>query len=498
MTQHISRQAFVRGALGAVAAGALLGSCRSKPAPAPPTPPGTPAPQPTSAAAGPPDFSALAATIEGRVVLPSSAEFAAAKGVFNTRFAGSTPVAVVAVKSTADLQKAVAFAAKNQVKVAARSGGHSYIAASAPNGAMVIDLRQLPGTVTFDEGRGLATVSAAADLNSVQTALAAHGRSIPTGTCPTVGVAGLTLGGGLGTTARNWGLTCDALTSAAVVLPSGEAVTASPDDHPDLFWALRGGGGGNFGVVTSFTFRTFATGDRDVVNLAFPESATAETILGWHTWLSTADRAIWGMVDITVGSGVGRCGIVLATPSGVGRKAAETLSTAIGIRPIENTVQTLGHLDFVHYFAGGEQATRPRSFVAGSDIIGEMTPAAAKSVVAGAASWPPEAGAATAVIESLDAAVGDVGPGDSAFPWRRQAANVQWYTEPQSPGGVDTATKWLASAHEAVRAGSVGGYVNYLEADTPAARYFGANLLRLSQIRQKYDPAGLMYSGAPY
>jgi FAD/FMN-containing dehydrogenase len=498
MTHQISRQAFVRGTLSAVAAGALLGSCRSNPAPAPPSPAGAPGPQPTSAAPTPQGFSGLADTIEGRVILPSGADFAAAKTVFNARFAGSIPAAIVAVKSSADVQKAVAFAAKNQFKVAARSGGHSYIGASAPNGAMVIDLRQLPRGVTYDEGRGLATVSAAADLDSVQTALAAHGRSIPTGTCPTVGVAGLTMGGGLGTTARNWGLTCDALASASIVLPSGEAVTASPDDHSDLFWALRGGGGGNLGVVTSFTFRTFPTGDRDVVNLAFPEGASAEVILGWHTWLGTADRAIWGMVDITVGSGVDRCKIVLATPPGAGRQTAETLSTAVGLRLIESTVRTLGHLDFVHYFAGGAQATRPRSFVAGSDIIGDLTQAAAKSLVAGAASWPPDAGAATAVIESLDGAVGDVGPGDSAFPWRRQAANVQWYTEPRSPGAVDTATKWLASAHEAVRAASVGGYVNYLEPDTPASRYFGANLVRLSGIRQKYDPNQSMHSGAPY
>jgi len=124
MTREISRQAFVHGALG-VAAGALLGSCRT-----------------TDAA------------IEGRVVLPASAEYAAAKNLFNARFDTSTPAAV---KSINDVQKAVAFAAKNSIKIAARSGGHSYIGASAANSAMVIDLRQLPGGITSDD-RGLATV----------------------------------------------------------------------------------------------------------------------------------------------------------------------------------------------------------------------------------------------------------------------------------------------------------------------------------------------------
>jgi FAD/FMN-containing dehydrogenase len=184
---------------------------------------------------GPRDWTALDGAIDGRVILPSNTEYAEAKNLFNTRFMNSTPAAVVAVTSTDDVQKAVAFAGKNEMKIAVRSGGHSYIGASAANSAVVIDLRQLPGGVSYDDGRRLVTVSAAADLHSVQTALAAHGRSIPSGTCPTVGVAGLTLGGGLGSDTRRSGLTCDALVSASVVLPSGEAVTASPADHADLF-----------------------------------------------------------------------------------------------------------------------------------------------------------------------------------------------------------------------------------------------------------------------
>jgi hypothetical protein len=99
------------------------------------------------------------------------------------------------------------------------------------------------------------------------------------------------------------------------------------------------------------------------------------------------------------------------------------------------------------------------------------------------------------VVESLSGAVSDVGPGDTAFPWRRQAACVQWYAETPSPANVDSADEWLASAHNAVQANSVGGYVNYVERDTPAARYFGDNLARLKAVRQTYDPRELMDSG---
>jgi FAD/FMN-containing dehydrogenase len=497
MTREISRQVFVRGALGA-AAGVLVGSCRPTAAPGPRIPPAAPGSTPPSVVKGPADWIALDNAIDGRVILPSNSGYAEAKNLFNTRFANSTPAAVAAVTSTDDVQKAVAFAAKSDIKIAVRSGGHSYIGASAANSAMVIDLRQLPGGISYDDGRGLATVSAAADLHSVQTALAAHGQSIPSGTCPTVGVAGLTLGGGLGSDTRRSGLTCDALVSASVVLPSGEAVTASPDDHADLLWALRGGGGGNFGVVTSFTFRTFPVTDRDVVTLVFPKGATEQAIIGWHEWLHTADRAIWGMVNITVGSGTGGCTIVLATPPGDGPSTARDLNGAIGVRPVTNRSRTLNRMDFVRYFEGGADATRPRAFVAGSDIVGEMTPAAAESILAATSAWPQSAGSASTIIESLSGAVSDVDPGDTAFPWRRHAASVQWYAETPSLASVDAANEWLAKAHVAVQANSVGGYVNYVEPDTPATRYFGGNLARLNAIRQRYDPDGLMYSGMSY
>lgn len=480
MTGGISRQAFVRGALGATA-GALLSSCAS---------PSAPSPVGTSAVSGPLDWFGLGDAIEGSVLLPAATGYASAKSVFNARFDTSRPAAVVVVKSVSDVQKAMRFATDNGVKVTARSGGHSYIGASAADRAMVLDLRQLPGSSGYDSRQQVMTTSAAAQLDSVHTTLAGYGRSIPTGSCPTVGVAGLTLGGGLGSDARRDGLTCDALVAASVVLPGGDVVTASDDENPDLFWALRGGGGGTCGVVTSFTFRTFPTADHDVVTLVFPYEAAAEVIVGWHHWLAAADRAVWGMVIIGVGES-SRCTVVLATPATDGPSLARELSSAIGVQPVSTTSRTLGRMDFVHHFEGGAQASQPRAFVAGSDIIGEMTPAAAQSIVEAAAAWPNSAGSATAVIESLSGAVRDLAPGDTAFPWRRQAACVQWYTESNEE---KAATDWLTAAHTALGTSSAGGYLNYLEASNPAARYFDENLPRLAGIREQHDPGRIMLS----
>jgi FAD/FMN-containing dehydrogenase len=284
-------------------------------------------------------------------------------------------------------------------------------------------------------------------------------------------------------------LTCDALSAASVVLPSGQAVTASADNEPDLFWALRGGGA-NIVVATSFTFRMFETGDRDVVTMTFPQSATAQVIHEWHQWLTAAERSVWSMVNVTVGADW-RGSVILATPPGSGSVLAGDLVAAIGVQPLTNSSQTLNHMAFVDYFSGGADAVRPRACTAGSDIVEEMTERSAQAIVAAVSAWTPSAGSATAVIESLDGAVQDVAPGDSAFPWRRQAACVQWYTE----APVDAASEWLAAAHDTVGTNSVGGYVNYLEWDTSADRYFASNVSRLASIHQRYDPDGLMSNG---
>jgi FAD/FMN-containing dehydrogenase len=440
----------------------------------------------------------LKTAIRGQVVLPSDPNYAAAKAVFNSRYGGSAPAAVVIPESEDDVRRVMEFAMTDGVTVAPRSGGHSYIGASATEDTLVIDLRRVAGPIVYDGDTTVATVPAATVLDPLQRTLAGHGRLIPSGSCPTVGVAGLTLGGGLGADARSAGLTCDAVLSASVVLPGGELVTANPGDHADLFWALRGGGGGNFGVTTSFSFRTYPAVDRDVVTMRYPDPAVADVIVQWSEWLAASDRATWGLINIPIGPGAAGCTVVLATPAGAGASRAAKLVGAIGTPPLSTDIRTRGRLDFVRYFEGGAGANRPRPFMAGSDVIGELTSAAAQAIVAATKSWPADVGGATAVIESLSGAIRDVAPDATAFPWRRDSACIQWYAEPSTPATIEAATAWLASAHQEVKARSVGGYVNYVEPDSAAERYFGDNLSRLASIRTRYDPHALMGSGLAY
>ncbi|MDT5255990.1 MAG: hypothetical protein QOD10_1070, partial [Mycobacterium sp.] len=474
MAREISRQTFLRGAAGALAAGAVFGSARA-----------TAAPNATG-------WDGLSTALGGKVLTPGDGQFATAKQVFNTNYNGSTPAAIVTPTSPADVQKAMAFAAAHNLKVGPRSGGHSYIGGSTANGAMVLDLRQLPGDINYDASTGQVTVTPATSLYAMHQTLAGVGRGIPTGTCPSVGASGHALGGGLGAQSRHAGLLCDQLMSASVVLPGGQAVTASAANNPDLFWALRGGGGGNFGVTTSLTFATFPTTDVDVVNLNFPPQSFAQVLVGWQNWLRTADRSSWALADSTTDAMGTHCRIMATCPAGSGNSVANAITSAVGLQPTGTENHTFNYLDLVRYLAVGNLNPSPLDYVGGSDVFPTITPAAAQGIASAVEAFPRGAGRMLAIMHALDGALASVAPGATAFPWRRQSALVQWYVE--TSGDPSAATNWLNTAHQAVQPYSVGGYVNYLEAGQPDSRYFGPNLSKLSAVRQKYDPGRVMFS----
>lgn len=479
MAREISRQTLLRGAAGALAAGAIFGSGRLGAVRATADP----------SAAG---LEGLSAALGGPVLQPGSPQFAAAKQVFNTNYNGSTPAAIVTPTSSADVQKAMAFAAAHNLKVAPRSGGHSYVGASTANGALVFDLRQLPGDINYDAATGHVTVTPATTLYALHQTLAGVGRGIPTGTCPTVGAAGHALGGGLGAHSRHAGLMSDALVSAQVVLPGGQSVTASAASQPDLFWALRGGGGGNFGVTTSLTFATFPTTEYDVVNLNYPAQALAQVLVGWQNWLRTADRNSWALADSTTDAMGSHCRIMATCPAGSGNSVASAIVSAVGSQPSGTEQHTFNYLDLVNYLAVGNLNPSPLGYVGGSDVFTSITPAAAQGIAAAVDAFPRGAGRMLAIMHALDGAMASVAPGATAFPWRAQSALVQWYVE--TSGSPSEATSWLGTAHKAVQPHSVGGYVNYLEVGQPPSRYFGSNLSRLATVRQKYDPGRVMFS----
>jgi FAD/FMN-containing dehydrogenase len=216
----------------------------------------------------------LSGRFQGTIIGPDHPEYPAARVVWNA-MVNKHPGLILRCTSTADVVAAVNVAREHGLHPSVRCGGHNVAGKALSDGGLTIDLGGLR-EVTVDPDRHLAHVGGGCRLGDVDAATGQHAMIVPAGIMSETGVAGLALGGGIGWFSRKHGLTCDQFAELEVVLASGEIVTASPTQNPDLFWALRGGGG-NFGIVTRFTFNTFDFGPmmRIGVSLYHPDQATA-------------------------------------------------------------------------------------------------------------------------------------------------------------------------------------------------------------------------------
>ncbi|MFJ4653964.1 FAD-binding protein [Nocardia sp. NPDC088792] len=447
-----------------------------------------PSPSAADIAAGA-NWGELQNRIQGQVVLPTDGGYGAAKQIFNTRFDDLLPAAVVQVSSAEDVAAAVSFAGENGLRFAARSGGHSYAGVSSATGVMIIDLRGLTG-VDYDNGS--AVIGPGNALSDVYQALDGYGQTLPTGMCPSVGIAGLTLGGGLGFESREYGVTCDRLTGATLVLPDGTITQVSDTSRPDLLWALRGGG--QFaGVATSFTYNTCPATSKDVVAVTFPGDHAAQAITGWQQWLQTADHSQWADVSIDAdGHGGLRCWMQIVCPADSGDSVVDALSDAIGMRPLTVESRTLSHMDSIVYLAGGS-LTEPRaSFTNGSDIVAKLDQNVIGVIIEAITAFSQAGNTGWVQINTLDGAVRDTPLAEAAYPWRNHAAMVEWGAYQPIPSEI--AMAWVFAAHQLIRSASSGGYVNYLEPGDRIERYFGDNWSRLNAVRNTVDPDNRIYT----
>jgi FAD/FMN-containing dehydrogenase len=427
---------------------------------------------------GPPDWDALSSTMTGRLLRPDDHDFEAAKRGFNRLFDGRNPLAVAGCATPEDVRACVTAAA-GRVPMAPRSGGHSYAGYSTPEAGLVIDVGALSKVqVNGDQ----VVIGAGARLRDVYAALGKAGRCLPAGTCPTVGIAGLTLGGGIGVLTRKYGLTCDHLVSADVVTADGRLRTASSDSEPDLFWALRGGGGGNFGIVTEFTFTTLPAPDVTVFSLHFPAGAANDVLATWQQWMTSAPPELWTALVLSGGSQV-QCRVDGCYVGAEPELAAllDTFVTRTGAPPAARTTRSLDYLGAMSYFAGGDKR---QSFIGASRVITSAVDATRLTAIM-------EGRAETdLLIDSLGGAVAGLGKRDTAF-WHRDAlATAQVYASvtTRDPDEVTRSVNDVVAA--LATAGATGGYVNYIDPALPdwMNAYYGDNAARLRKIAQTYDP----------
>jgi FAD/FMN-containing dehydrogenase len=511
----VARRALLAGG----AAGALA-ACAPKNAQPPADSPG-PSVSPSSGPSSGPsvrpptsaDWKRLDGHVDGTLARPGSPTYDTVRLTQNPRYDGARPLAVLSVATAQDVATAFSFAQDHGVRVAIRSGGHSYPGWSAGDGALVVDVRPLHDVSLSGTS---ATVGAGADLVQVYDALGTRGRGIPGGSCPTVGIAGLTQGGGVGVLTRAYGLTCDSVTAVQVVLADGRLVTATADDDPDLFWALRGGGGGHLGVVTSFTFDTFAAPTITRAYVAWPFSAAAHVVPQFLRTIPSADRRLWATLKLLGGATHpgGPALFMSATWTGSPSSMDAALKPLLSQVPTPTTDSrsSASYRDTMLTYAGcssipvsachtGPGGSLDREAFAATSHIVTVAHVAAGTLLAhvNAAqdSGLKEAGIS---IDALGGAVNDIGATDTAFGHRGALATVQ-YTATYDAGPATRATAYVRGFRTAMTPSwGTGAYVNYADSSLSDYQqaYFGTNAGRLAQARSTYDPHGFFTQPQDY
>ncbi|MFI9614296.1 FAD-binding oxidoreductase [Streptomyces sp. NPDC052023] len=456
------------------------------------------------------DWQALARDLDGTLVRPGDASWTTAHQLYNTRFDTLKPAAVAYVAHQEDIGTALAHARARGIRVAIRNGGHSYAGWSSGNGRLIIDVSRLD---RVRASGSTAVVGAGAKLIDVYRSLAARGVTIPAGSCPTVGVSGLVLGGGHGVVSRAYGLTCDSLTAATLVTAGGKQITADASHHSDLFWALRGAGNGNFGVVTELHFRTHPAPQTVSAYLTWPWSKAAAVVKAWQEWGPDQPDEIWSSLHLANAAG-GTPTVSVAAFSlgtyGELQNAVDRLAARVGASASHVSLKRRSYEESMEVYAGCSSfatdaqchlpGTTPgrspqgalgrETYAARSDFFDRSLPAAGISTLL-AQVTAVRGGAGSIAFTALGGAINRVSPTATAFVHRRSRMLAQYIASWRAGTSGTTAQSWLTSAHGAMRPYASGAaYQNYTDPTLKNWReaYYGAAAPRLTKLKRIYDP----------
>lgn len=449
-------------------------------------------------------FRALAREIDGTVVTPSSPAYARDKALVDSRFDGTHPQAIVYCESAEDVEKTVRWARKHAIHIVPRCGGHSYAGYSTTSRGVVVDVSRLNRVHVHD---GIATVGAGARLIDVYGGLAPLGRTIPAGSCPTVGISGLALGGGIGYAGRKLGLTCDNIVGLSLVTANGGLVNCSAHENSDLYWASRGGGGGNFGIATRFRFRTHRVGDVAYYQVVWPWSDAARAFRAWQAFAPHApDELFAGFYLATnVPRGPGTLPFVSSGGQFFGSESAlrSLLAPLVAAgAPSRVTVGTLTYIDAIMHWAGCHpleqcQVVPHQRFKSRSDYVDKPLSNAAIATLLGGVEKSQAStslGGAALIFDASGGAINRVHPADTAFVHRNALFSIQYFSSWVGSGVGDL--QWNRNLYAAMRPYVSGfAYQNYIDPDLVSWKhaYYGSNLRRLVAVKQKRDPQNVFH-----
>src|SRR5215212_6220302 len=429
--------------------------------------------------------------LTGGVIWPQDPSYDEARQSFNARFS-RFPAAIVICDTTNDVRNAIRWARQQGMPLRARSGGHSYEALSVVDGGLVVDVGGLTG-VEVDLSRGEAVIGAGVHLLDCYRRLGEHGVTIPAGTCPGVGIAGLTLGGGIGFLSRQYGLTCDNLVAVDLIDADGRALRASEEKHPDLFWALRGGGGGNFGIATAFTFRVHPIDEVVTCTVSWPWDDAAEVLDTWQRWAPFVDDRLCVSLAVAHPS----AGAISATGlfTGSATELPPLLEPLLQAgTPGPSVIQSLPYVTAAEQFAGPPiESVR---FKNASSLAYDPLPAEAIATLVEHLRAAPFASDLVGFFP-LQGAIANIDPAATAFPHRRALFDLQYQAYWWDDAAEPVSLAWVHDLRAAMTPYTSGAYVNYIDADITnwESAYYGTNLTRLKQVKMDYDP-GDVFNGA--
>ena len=432
-----------------------------------------------------PAIDAFTAVIAGRTLQPHMPGYEQVCRIWNAAIV-KRPGLVVRCAGTADVVQAVKFARDSNLLAAVRGGGHNVAGRALCDDGIVIDLSDMQA-VFVDPVRRTARVQGGATLGDVDRETHGFGLAVPAGVVSRTGIGGLALGGGVGWLVRKYGLTCDNLLSCEVVTADGKVVTASADENADLFWALRGGGG-NFGVVTSFLFRAHPVSTVLGGLIVHSRDRAFEVVRHYREFMVSAPE------ELTAYAGL------LTTPDG--QPAVAVIPCWCGepgegervLKPLREFGPLL--LDAVQSMPfPAMQKLLDGAFPDGtynywkSTFIRELSDEAIRLIVDHADKMRSPLSAV--VIEFYGGAAGRVGTSDTAFAQRQAEYDIGFMAQWQDPAERDVHTAWARDMAEALRPHSSGGYLlNFLSEENAETIHaaFGVNYPRLAEIKRKYDP----------
>jgi len=426
------------------------------------------------------------------VLAPADPGYDGARRGFNALI-DRRPAAIARTLGAGDVATAFDFARAEGLEVAVRGGGHNPAGHCVCDGGLVVDL-SLMRAVDVDGETRTASAGGGATWLDFDSATQALGLVTPGGIVGSTGVAGLTLGGGIGHLTAQLGLTCDNLLGAELVTPNGSVIRASSDENPELLWGLRGGGG-NFGIATRLEFRLHPLGRVVGGRLTYVGERVGETLRSFRDLVASAPRDLSCQAALATDESAPPTPALVIAPCYTGSDAdpKDLRSLRSGAGLVDDAVRKHAFLGQQHlfnpaygkdrnYWKGHFVRELPDELI--DELVGRMV----------ALGRPP----GQVLIESLHGAPGDADPASAALGFRDAAFNISAMASWQDPALDDQYVEWARETAAALEPWSVsGGYINYMQADEPIDRVraaFGERSFdRLQALKRRYDPDNVLH-----